>query len=65
MQVDLKALKQRFTGDVFAQIKERRQLMLRVIKEISVLDYTATGSGPPDQDSDDEGRGPRKRRKFD
>jgi len=65
MQVDLKALKQRFTGDVFAQIKERRQLMLRVIKEISVLDYTATGSGPRDQDSDDEGRGPRKKRKFD
>lgn len=39
MQFDLKAIKQKFAAETYQQVKDRRQAVLRILKDLSVLDY--------------------------
>lgn len=65
MHLDMKALKSKFPEEVYTQMKQRKKLVLGVVREISQLDRHYNRPGMGDHDGDDltdARRGGRKKR---
>jgi hypothetical protein len=56
MNFDLHEMKSRFPSDVYSLMKERKQVVLRIVKEISVLDYAQDGKEYEDDKHRGKGR---------
>jgi hypothetical protein len=63
MQLDLKEMKPKFSKEIYEQMKERKKLMIGVIKEISLLDQHYHRQGAGDDHRDDDWKGGKKNKK--